>query len=77
MPSASQSALPPTPSDRGKRLKEGARSIAKALWFVFSIVLYAIGVVFLQVGRALIKLSGWDSSYSKKRSNESNRPLGR
>ena len=77
MPPTSRSALPPTPPDHGKRLREGAHSIAKALWFVFSIVLYALGLVFLQIGRALIKLSGWDISPSKKRSNESNRPLGR
>lgn len=51
---------PPTPPpDRGSRLSDGFKSIGKALWFVFSLLLYALGLAFLYLGRGLIALSGW------------------
>ena len=31
----------------------------KALWFLVSLLLYAVGSVLFQAGRALIKISGW------------------
>ncbi len=45
--------------DRGTAFKDGLKGIARAIWFVFSIVLYGLGMAFLTVGKALIGLSGW------------------
>lgn len=50
--------LPPTRT-RSSQLFDGLRTIIKGLWFLISLLLYALGLVFLYAGEALINLSGW------------------
>lgn len=51
--------LPTTPPNRGNQLVEGLRSIVKAIWFLLSMVLYAVGLVFFYIGKGFITASGW------------------
>lgn len=52
-----------TPPDngvgRGSRFGDGLRSIFKAFWFLISLVIYVLGSILYQAGRALITISGW------------------
>ena len=66
-PSPSSPPSPPSPSrpvppNRAGRLRDGLGGIAKALWFLVSIVLYALGMIVLTAGNALIRLSGWGAA---------------
>ena len=49
------------PKGRGSRFTDGLKSVGRAVWFVFSMVLYAAGLVLFYAGRGLIKISGWSS----------------
>ena len=44
---------------RSSRFGAGLRSIVKAVWFLISVVIYVLGSVLYQAGRALIMISGW------------------
>ena len=41
------------------RILAGVRKGAKAIWMVFSLVLYGLGFVFFNGGRGLMGISGW------------------
>lgn len=56
--SQSESAMSKT---RGERLREGAIGIGRSIWFVISLVLYALGTALLFTGRGLVRVSGWGS----------------
>jgi hypothetical protein len=51
--------LPTTPPNRGNQLAEGLKTIVKAIWFLLSMVIYAVGLVFFYIGKSLITASGW------------------
>lgn len=55
---------PPTDSGRADNIKSGLLNIARAIWFVFQFVIFAVGMVFLFIGKALIGLSGIDSRHT-------------
>lgn len=46
---------------RRERLREGAIGIGRSIWFVISLVLYALGTALLFAGRGLVRVSGWGS----------------
>ncbi len=60
--SPSSPSRPVPPPGRASRLRQGLGGIAKALWFLVSILLYALGMIILTVGNALIRLSGWGAA---------------
>ncbi len=60
--SPSAPSRPASTPDRGGRLRDGLGGIAKALWFLVSILLYALGMIVLTAGNALIRLSGWGAA---------------
>ena len=57
-------APPPTESGRADNIKSGLLGIARAIWFVFQFAIFAMGMVFLFIGKALITLSGIDSRHT-------------
>ena len=50
------------PAGRGSRFTDGLKSIGRALWFVVSMGIYAVGLVLFYAGRGLIRISGWSSA---------------
>ena len=60
--SPSAPSRPASTPDRGGRLRDGLGGIAKALWFLVSILLYALGMIVVTAGNALIRLSGWGAA---------------
>ena len=56
--STTPESLPPART-RGAQLRDGIRTLIKGLWFLFSLLLYVLGLLFLYIGEALINLSGW------------------
>ena len=56
-------AVPDTaPASRSSRFTDGLKSIGRALWFVVSMGIYAVGLVLFYAGRGLIRISGWSSA---------------
>ncbi len=60
--SPSSPSRPVPPPSRAGRLRQGLGGIAKALWFLVSILLYALGMIVVTAGNALIRLSGWGAA---------------
>jgi len=61
------SGLPPTPAGSGQtgpsagaRIRDGILLIFRALWFVISFLLYALGLALYYAGKALIQFAGWN-----------------
>ncbi|MCZ6545212.1 MAG: hypothetical protein O6913_05870 [Chloroflexi bacterium] len=50
------------PPDRASRFRAGLKSIPQALWFLISLVIYALGLVLVTLGSGLIRLSGWGTA---------------
>ncbi len=49
---------PSRPPDRASRFRTGLKSIPQALWFLISLVIYALGLLLVTIGRAVVRLSG-------------------
>ena len=59
-PTSTPAGTPPDAgAGRGSRFGDGLRSIFKAIWFLISLVIYALGSILYTAGRALITISGW------------------
>ena len=56
--STTPESLPPVRT-RSAQLFDGFRTLFKSLWFLVSLLLYAVGYVFLTIGEVLVNLSGW------------------
>ena len=53
---------PPTPAPqkgRGSLFLEGLQNLARSFWFIISLLIYSVGMLFFYVGKGLIELSGW------------------
>jgi hypothetical protein len=51
----------PTPPPRPlSKIKDGVGAIGRSIWFVISLVLYAIGTTIRLVGSTLVHISGWE-----------------
>ncbi|HJN94081.1 MAG TPA: hypothetical protein QGF05_15365 [Dehalococcoidia bacterium] len=73
-PPRSDPASPEAAPDRGSQFADGLKSVGKALWFFVSMLLYAIGLVFLTIGKAFIKLSGWGRDNPSDSSTDPSKP---
>ena len=58
-PTSQASGPDSAPPGRSRRFSDGLRSIFKAVWFLISLLIYVLGSILYQAGRALITISGW------------------
>ncbi len=63
----SQSYPPTTPETNGSRLMNGLKTVGRALWFLFSLLLYGLGTALTLLGQGLIRISGWERTYGRDR----------
>ena len=54
------STQPPPPAGAWSKIKDGVAAIGRSIWFVISLMLYAIGTTLRVAGTTLIHLSGWE-----------------
>ena len=66
---------PSQPPDRASRFRAGLKSIPQALWFLISLVIYALGLVLVTLGSGLIRLSGWGTARESALRMDADRPL--
>ena len=54
---------PPAPRSRGQKFQSGLANLVKAVWFLISLLIYGVGLVFYTIGRSLIAISGWNERH--------------
>jgi hypothetical protein len=61
------SAQPTPPPGALSKIKDGVAAIGRSIWFVISLMLYALGTTLRIAGSALVRLSGWEQKNNDDR----------